>query len=279
MIVLPERHQDVVASIVLYKTPRSEVEHAVHLFQRVPLKTHMCVIDNSPTPLDYPLPAGVSYHFAGKNLGYGRAHNIAIGAARGRARYSLVMNTDVDYKPEVVTRLVAFLDGRSTAGLAAPQIRYPDGRLQYVCRLLPTPKNFLLRRFLPTSRWAKIADEDYELRWWKHDTIANLPYFQGSFIMFRTDLLNDVGGFDERFFMYGEDIDLTRRMHKISETLYVPDVHVTHQYRRLSSRGLRGTWIGLQNNCRYLQKWGWFFDDERERINAATRRRLLANQR
>jgi GT2 family glycosyltransferase len=76
-----------------------------------------------------------------------------------------------------------------------------------------------------------------------------------------------VDGFDERFFLYGEDIDLTRRIFRIAETLYVPTVQITHQYRRYSNRSLRGTWYGIQNNCRYFNKWGWFFDPERRRIN------------
>jgi GT2 family glycosyltransferase len=212
-------------------------------------------------------PALVSYHFAGKNLGYGHAHNLALRAANGRCKYSIVMNTDIQYRPDVVCRLKDFLDRNPQAGLAAPKIRYPDGSLQYVCRLLPTPANMFLRRFLPGTSWALHADWQYELRWWDHNCVANIPYFQGSFMMLRTDLCNSIGGFDERFFLYGEDIDLTRRMHKIAHTLYVPDVHITHEYRRYSNRSLRGTWYGIQNNCRYFNKWGWFFDAERRNVN------------
>ncbi len=86
-------------------------------------------------------------------------------------------------------------------------------------------------------------------------------------MLMRNDLCNRLGGFDERFFLYGEDIDLTRRFHEVSETLYVPHVVVTHEYRRYSNRSLRGTWYGIQNNCRYFNKWGWFFDRARREIN------------
>jgi GT2 family glycosyltransferase len=134
--------------------------------------------------------------------------------------------------------------------------------------LLPTPANLFLRRFLPRSTWTQRADALYELRRWDHECVANIPYFQGSFMMLRTPLCNRVGGFDERFFLYGEDIDLTRRIHEIAETLYVPDVRITHQYRRFSNRSLLGTWYGIQNNCRYFNKWGWFFDRDRKRINS-----------
>lgn len=270
MIALLETGYDIVGSIVLYKTPQEELERAIRQFLEVPLKSHLIVVDNSPRPIPRVRydPRRVSYHFSGRNLGYGRGHNLALQAAARRSRYSLVMNTDIRYEAEAVTCLARFLDDNAKAGMAAPKILYPDGSLQYVCRLLPTPLNLFLRRFLPNTSWTRSADRRYELRHWNHETVANIPYFQGSFMMLRTDLANALGGFDERFFLYGEDIDLTRRMHRIAETLYVPEVSITHEYRRYSSRSLRGTWYGIQNNCRYFNKWGWFFDRERKRINS-----------
>ena len=275
MISLPESEYDVVGSIVLFKTASKEVDQAIRQFLAVPLKTHLCIIDNSPTPLPPQAYAGsprISYFFANGNLGYGRAHNIALRASQGRSRYNLVMNTDITYPPDAVTRLVDFMEANPQAGLAGPKVLYPDGSLQHVCRLLPTPANLFLRRFLPGSKWTDRADALYELRQWDHESVANIPYFQGSYMMLRTALCNQVGGFDERFFLYGEDIDLTRRIHAIAETLYVPDVRITHQYRRYSNRSLLGTWYGIQNNCRYFNKWGWFFDRDRTRIN----RKVLA---
>jgi len=272
---LPESEYDVVGSIVLFKTASKEVDQAIRQFLAVPLKTHLCIIDNSPTPLPPQAYAGsprISYFFANGNLGYGRAHNIALRASQGRSRYNLVMNTDITYPPDAVTRLVDFMEANPQAGLAGPKVLYPDGSLQHVCRLLPTPANLFLRRFLPGSKWTDRADALYELRQWDHESVANIPYFQGSYMMLRTALCNQVGGFDERFFLYGEDIDLTRRIHAIAETLYVPDVRITHQYRRYSNRSLLGTWYGIQNNCRYFNKWGWFFDRDRTRIN----RKVLA---
>ncbi len=279
-ISLPDSDYAVVGSIVLYNTPAAELARAIELFLAAPLKTHLCVIDNSPRPIDSPIERpGVSYHFMDRNLGYGRAHNLALRGARGRAQYNLVMNTDVIYEPEAVLALYSFLQQRPQAGLAAPRMLYPDGSLQYVCRMLPAPRNFFLRRFMPDSRWAQRADETYELRFWDHESCANLPYFQGSFLMLRTELCNRLGGFDERFFMYGEDIDLSRRIYEVAEAMYVPQAQVIHEYRRYSKRSWRGTWIGIQNNARYFNKWGWFFDRRREEINRRVREELEQLQR
>jgi GT2 family glycosyltransferase len=275
-------HSDyaVVASIVLFNTPPAELTRSIEQFLAVPLKKHLCVIDNSPRPCELQVEQpNVSYHFMGSNLGYGRAHNLALRAAAGKAAYNLVMNTDIVYTPEAVLRLHSYLQQHPQAGLAAPQMRYPDGSLQYVCRMLPTPANFFLRRFMPGSDWARRADETYELRFWDHQSHANLPYFQGSFLMLRTELCNQLGGFDERFFMYGEDIDLCRRIYEVGEAVYVPEAQVVHEYRRYSNRSWRGTWIGIQNNARYFNKWGWFFDRRRKQINNRVRRDLARPQR
>lgn len=274
--LLPDGYDyDIVGSVVLFETPREEVERAINLFLAVPLRKHLYVIDNSPRPMRLSFNSReVSYFFQGRNLGYGRAHNIALRAAHQRSKYSLVMNTDIRYGVSAVRRLYDYLEANPQAGLAAPKLLYPDGSLQYVCRLLPTPATMFLRRFLPASKWAENANKQYELRFWDHQSHANLPYFQGSFLMLRTDLCNKIGGFDERFFMYGEDIDLCRRIYEIGEAVYVPDAQVIHEYRRYSNSSLRGTWIGILNNVRYFNKWGWFFDKGRVRINHEVRKKL-----
>ena len=258
---------------MLYNSPSNEVDHAVEQFLTMSsvnsLKSHLCIIDNSPHPQSRyrNYDPRVSYYFANRNLGYGRAHNIALRAAQGRARYSLIMNTDITYSPEVVSELKTILDSTPSAGLAAPRICYPDGALQYVCRLLPTPTNVFLRRFLPRSIWTERSDSNYELRWWNHNSIANIPFLQGSFLLLRTSLCSDLGGFDERFFLYAEDIDLCRRMHSVAETLYVPHVCITHEYRRYSKHSFRGTWYSVHSHCQYFHKWGWLFDRDRDKIN------------
>jgi GT2 family glycosyltransferase len=280
VLTLPDTGYDIVGSAVLFNTPKKEADRTIEQFlmmsEKNNLKTHICLIDNSPSPIYATPPAhrAVSYVFSNRNLGYGRAHNIAIRASRARAQYNLIMNTDVTYHPEAVSRLKSTLDSDPTAGLAAPRTLYPNGHLQYVCRLLPTPANVFLRRFLPHSTLTKKADANYELRWWDHATPANIPFFQASFLLIRTFLCTEIDGFDERFFLYAEDIDLCRRIHEQAKTLYVPDACVTHEYRRYNRHSLRGTLYAVHSHCQYFNKWGWFFDRSRHQINSDTIRAL-----
>lgn len=273
---------DIVGSIVLYNTPRDEVDRAISQFFAIAdadqLKLHLYIIDNSALASDNPLFADtrVTYHFSRRNLGYGRAHNIALHASKGRSRYNLIMNTDISYSPDVVLTLKAYLDSNAHAGLAAPKILHPDGTLQPVCRLLPLPLNIFLRRFFPDSKLAAKMDRDYELHWWNHGAIANIPFLSGSFLLARTEILGDLGGFDDRFFLYAEDVDLCRRIHQIAATAYVPAATITHAHRRLNRSSFRCTWHGLVSHIQYFNKWGWIFDANRRETNSRTIERLRA---
>ena len=73
--------------------------------------------------------------------------------------------------------------------------------------------------------------------------------------------------FDERFFMYPEDIDITRRMHSKYRTMYWPNVSVVHAHRAASYKSTRMLKIHIVNMVKYFNKWGWFFDSERRKVN------------
>lgn len=207
------------------------------------------------------------------NPGYGAAHNTAIRRAMALdgVRYHLVLNSDVRFDPSVLTRIAEFMGSRPEVGTVQPRIVYPDGRLQHTVRMLPTPLDVFGRRFLPKSLFAA-RNRRYTLADVDHDREMNVPYHQGSFMFLRLDALKDTGLFDERFFMYPEDIDLTRRLHRRWQTLYWPGVTVVHDHRAESYRNLRMLWVHIVNMCRYFNKWGWFRDPERRRINKKLRK-------
>ena len=86
-------------------------------------------------------------------------------------------------------------------------------------------------------------------------------------MLLRTEALLKSGLFDERFFMYPEDIDLTRRIHRDFLTLYYPSETIVHAHRQASYHSLRMLWIHATNMIRYFNKWGWLFDSERRLFN------------
>ena len=83
----------------------------------------------------------------------------------------------------------------------------------------------------------------------------------------RMTAVKEVGLFDEQFFMYAEDIDLTRRIHKEYKTLYYPCASIYHTFTRGSRKSLRLMRIHIVNIILYFNKWGWFKDEERRKVN------------
>lgn len=90
----------------------------------------------------------------------------------------------------------------------------------------------------------------------------------------RTNILKKVGLFDEKFFMYLEDTDLTRRIHKVAKTIYFPYVHIYHEYGKGSYKNFKLLYYHIDSAIKYFNKWGWFFDKERDFINKTTLKKL-----
>lgn len=259
-------------SVVLYNTPAAEIERLIAVCRQIENLNKLYLIDNSPLPLTEIEQMVQSfqkseYLFSGKNLGYGRAHNIALKKSiSDQIEYHLVVNADVEFTSDTIRRLCDFMNSDSDIALLSPKIYYPNGDVQYLCKVLPTPADLFGRRFLP-ARWTAKRQERYELRQSGYNKIMNLPYLSGCFMFLRVEALLDVGLFDERYFMYPEDIDLTRRLHRKYKTLFYPEVSVIHHHERASYKSLRMTLIHIWNMCRYFNKWGWFFDYERNEVN------------
>lgn len=270
------RIEDVAVSIVLYQTDAEELSLCLGDLERCGIR-QVYLIDNSPTDelkrfARKHQKIVVEYIHMEKNVGYGAAHNVALRKSMSlRREYHLVLNSDVRIpSADALQKIVAFMDENPHVGLLTPRMEYPDGRLQYNVKMLPAPIDLIFRRFLPKGV-AKSRNEKYQLEFWNHHSTVNVPYHQGSFMFLRVSMLYKVGIFDERFFMYPEDIDLTRRIHRVSETLYWPEVTVVHAHRAESYKNVRMMWIHAWNMIKYFTKWGWVFDSERRRFN----RRLI----
>ena len=256
-------------SIVLYKTPTAQLMPLLEELHRIPTLHRIYLVDNSPKASDElaSLPLPVVYIYNDANLGYGRAHNIAIReSVYDEIAYHLVINSDIEVKAEAVEKLLAFMDQHREVGHLMPRVVYPNGEVQYVAKLLPTPLDVFGRRFLP-KRWMEKRNAQYELRFSGYDKPMNVPYLSGCFMLLRTEAVLQARLFDERYFMYPEDIDLTRTIHRDWLTLYLPSVTVIHHHAKSSYHSLRYLWIHIINMCRYFNKWGWFSDTERDVFN------------
>lgn len=255
-------------SIVTYNTDLHELERCLQSLDS-PIVGNISIIDNSNQEYiaHYCKSIKKVTYIPNENIGYGAGHNIGIRYSLNQnIDYHLVLNSDVRFEPQVLETLIEYMDKNTDVGQIQPKITYPGGELQYTVRMLPTPRDLILRRFLPKSIVDK-NDYRYLLKFADHNKIMNIAYHQGSFMLFRTSAIRKIGLFDERFFMYPEDIDITRRMHRHFKTIYFPEVSIIHDHRAASYKNGRMLRIHIINMIRYFNKWGWIFDKERRQFN------------
>lgn len=265
---------NITASIVAYQNDSAEITNAVNSFLNGIQEGTLYVIDNSPDDrlkkyLDHPR---IEYTFNNKNIGFGAAHNIALRKALDQnSTYHIVLNPDIYFEHDVIEKITDFMEQHSNVGLAMPKILYPDGRIQHLCKLLPTPSTLFLRRFLSFIQpLITRRNHVYEMHFTGYNKIMDVPFLSGCFMFLRTDTLREVGLFDERIFLYAEDIDLTRRIHKRYRTIFFPDVTIYHRHERGSYKSVMAFLYHIMSTITYFNKWGWFTDTEREIINQQT---------
>ena len=267
-------------SIVTYCPDwQGEVLPVVEELQKVQALHRVYVVDNSPEPFAIRVSDRVQYIHTGKNLGYGRAHNIAIrDSIYDQVPLHLVMNSDILVKAADIDTLCAFVLSQPAVGHLMPRVVNPDGELQHLCKMLPTPLDVFGRRFLPTA-WMRKRNARYELHDADYSRPMNVPYLSGCFMLLRTEAVQKARLFDERYFMYPEDIDLTRTIHRDYLTLYYPAITIVHNHKKASYQSWRMLWVHIVNMCRYFNKWGWLFDAERRQFNTETERSYAVTSR
>ncbi|WP_456399935.1 glycosyltransferase family 2 protein [Persephonella sp.] len=261
-------------SIVLYKNKESQIIKVIKSVLSTNLKIKLYLIDNSPTADLSKLSkidSRIEYIFTGKNIGYGKANNIALRKSiEQKVPFHLVLNPDVYFNEGVLERIYEYMNQNPEIGLLMPKVLYPNGKLQYLCKLLPTPVDLFGRRFLnfrPFKKLIEKRNEIYELRFTSYDKIMEVPYLSGCFMLIRVEVFKKVGLFDERFFMYMEDTDLSRRIYKVAKNIYFPYVHIYHEYGKGSYKNFKLLYYHIISAIKYFNKWGWFNDTERDEIN------------
>lgn len=201
------------------------------------------------------------------NIGYGRGNNRAIRLAMEEGcQYHLVVNPDVWFSSDVIPTIWKYMEEHPEVGQIMPKVLFLDGKIQPLAKLLPTPMDMFCRMILPEWMF-KRRNKRYELADSGYKNIMNVPCLSGCFMFFRTSTLQECGLFDERYFMYAEDFDLTRRIHRHFKTLFFPNVTIFHKFNRGSHRSLRLFLIHTMSMVRYFNKFGWFYDKERHHFN------------
>lgn len=263
----------VTASIVLYHHAPEDVRGLLETLGRDPECLAWTVVDNGGSAEACALASAMGARVLqpGRNLGFGSAHNLAVRSLDAGALYHLILNPDIALAPGVLGDLASVMDGCPHVGSLMPRVLYPDGSTQFLCKLLPTPFDLFLRRFAkgPLRRLFAAQMDRYDMKDFDYSRPVYVPVLSGCFMFTRRAVLDAVGGFDERFFLYMEDIDLCRRLGAVSRLLFWPKSTVIHGHAQGSYRDARLLRLHIRAACTYFNKWGWFRDAERRARNRA----------
>lgn len=167
-----------------------------------------------------------------RNLGFAKGHNELARHAHGR--YRLILNPDTLIMPNALTKLARFAEEHPEAGIIGPKLLNPDGSLQYSCRRFPNPvaaifRNTPLGRLFPNNRYTR----DYLMLDWDHNSVREVDWVSGAAMLVRKEVYEQLGGFDEQFFIYVEDVDLCYRAWQAGwKVLYYPDAVIVHAIGR-----------------------------------------------
>ena len=187
-----------------------------------------------------------------RNVGFGTGHNKVIEIIQ--SRYHIVVNPDITIVNDCIIDMFSYMEENPAIGLLTPLIKYPDGNIQYLCKRNPTVADLVIRLLLKDHFKNR---QNYYVRM---ETGYNRPftvdYSSGCFMFFRTEIFKGIGGFDENFFMYLEDADITRRVNEVSKTVFYPYNFVVHEWQRGSHKNFKLMWINIKSAFYYFKKWG-----------------------
>lgn len=261
----------IAASIVLYNTDSNELSRLLDSILKTEIKLQLYLIDNSLTDklkIFYDFDSRIIYIHNPSNPGFGAAHNIAIEKAiENGIKYHFIINPDIYFDRDVIFPMINFMKQDASIGMMMPQILNLDGTVQNLPKLLPSPFNILWRKLKKPARAYEKFINKYELRQVPKDMIYDAPVLSGCFTLLNLQAIKEVGMYDDKFFMYFEDWDLSRRMHQHFKTIYFPLVSVYHGYDSGANKSSRLFKIFLNSAITYFNKWGWFFDTVRKDIN------------
>ncbi len=188
-----------------------------------------------------------------KNAGFANGHNKVIPFLQ--SDYHVVINPDILLKDDVITQLASYAQSEKDVGLISPQIRFEDGRLQMLAKRNPTIRYLGNHWFHKSDKPNKLMTE-YCMLDKPEDEIFEITNATGCFMFFRTSVFMQLGGFDERFFMYLEDCDIARRVSQVSKAVFYPKATVYHLWERESKRNKKLLLIHIQSIIKYFLKWG-----------------------
>lgn len=187
-----------------------------------------------------------------ENRGYGAGNNLVLPLID--SRYHLVVNPDIVLRDNILKALVDYMDFHPQVSLSTPRVYHTDGTEQFLPKRQPTIRYMFGGRLTKYSKFSRAVRAEYT----RSDETFTIPteidFCTGCFMFMRTDCFKQLGGFDEDYFMYLEDADLSYRLQRIGKLMFHPQLAVTHQWEKASAKSIRFLLIHMHSLSIYLRK-------------------------
>lgn len=259
---------DLTASIVTYRNDPQVLTIAFQSFLDSGLNIRLYVIDNSLNRDVEQLcdDERVEYIYTGSNLGFGSAHNLVLKNQDKLGGYHLILNPDIAIPQGTLEVMFDYAKEHQEVGMMMPRVLNVDGSVQYLPKLFPHPMNLVLRFVSPLKNIFPKMDERYMLSGANYTQPLEVSIVSGCFMFVRRECLMEYV-FDERFFMYFEDFDLSRRIGEKYKLMMLPQVQIYHDYERGAHKSFFLFKTLVSSMIKYFNKYSWCFDRYRNQKN------------
>lgn len=252
--------RDLTLIFVSYKTNHAEVESLSSCLARLDKSIGYAVVVNKYTPgepIDSLEKDADAFMRLSSNVGYGAAINrISKGV---NSKWIAAINTDIIWGKGCFEDLATWLNNNQGVAIAVPQILDQKGKLQMLCKKDPSVLALISRRFLPhrlKPRFLKRYDKSYTYGSYDYHEVFEACYLSGCCMIINRAIFEYVGGFDERFFLYLEDADLTRSMRRHGRCIHLPISSIVHTWGRGNYKSMRLAFVNIISTVTYFRKWG-----------------------
>lgn len=188
------------------------------------------------------------------NKGFGAGNNAVIKDIN--SQYHVLVNPDIKIPTSTeLDKMVEYMNGHLDVGLLSPKLLNIDGSVQKLYKYNPSVLDMALRFISPNIMKKRQA-------WFVHDETGYtksglIEHASGAFMFFRSSVFLDIEGFDERYFMYMEDADITRKVNEESSAVFYPSAYVIHEWQRDSHKKVKNMFMTIASMYKYFCKWGW----------------------
>lgn len=277
----PQLSVNLSVAIVLYESPLELLEMTLHSLRRAVAlaqqsgcldQVAVALVDNFSTD-EYrvsaqaladamPSSPGLSLSFISQadNRGFGAGHNVAL--AQLTSDQHLILNPDVELAPDALAVGITALAQRDEAVLLCPSATGTAGEPAYLCKRYPSITVLLLRGFAPAlvQGWFAGLLDQYEYReMCQAGEPSDVEIASGCFMLLKTSALRTLQGFDERYFLYFEDFDLSLRLREedMGSLVYWPDMRIVHHGGHAARKGLLHLRYFVASGWRFFARHGW----------------------